>query len=211
MVGCRSANRKPSGALSPRRSGDDRMAEALRKTSRDRFPGGVVTQYGVGAITVFVLLFLTYWIWFGGGEVAELPGATEAKPTAPKSFTDQMDAKVEAEALRAETQAGGGGSGLAGAAATANQHRQNRCRSSDRQRSASTSRAKPRYRATLHRGRMGTPRALAPGSPRAAQPVASQFANRADLPATGRRRRERCGTGSLTIPLKPSKPKARRR
>ena len=36
-------------------------------------PGGVVTQYGVGAITVFVLLFLTYWIWFGGGDPAELP------------------------------------------------------------------------------------------------------------------------------------------
>ena len=69
------------------------------------FPGGVVTQYGVGAITVFVLLFLTYWIWFGGGEPAELPGATEAEATAPKSFTDQMDAKVEAESLRAETQA----------------------------------------------------------------------------------------------------------
>ena len=68
-------------------------------------PGGVVTQYGVGAITVFVLLFLTYWIWFGGGEPAELPGATETEATAPKSFTDQMDAKVEAESLRAETQA----------------------------------------------------------------------------------------------------------
>ena len=81
------------------------MAAALRETGRDRFPGGVVTQYGVGAITVFVLLFLTYWIWFGGGEVAELPGATDTEPTAPKSFTDQMDAKVEAESLRAETQA----------------------------------------------------------------------------------------------------------
>ena len=68
-------------------------------------PGGVVTQYGVGAITVFVLLFLTYWIWFGGGEPAELPGATEAEATAPRSFTDRMDAKVEAESLRAETQA----------------------------------------------------------------------------------------------------------
>ena len=68
------------------------------------FPGGVVTQYGVGAITVFVLLFLTYWIWFGGGEPAELPGATETEATAPKSFTDQMDAQVEAESLRAETQ-----------------------------------------------------------------------------------------------------------
>ena len=66
-------------------------------------PGGVVTQYGVGAITVFVLLFLTYWIWFGGGEPAELPGATETEATAPRSFTDQMAAQVDAEALRAET------------------------------------------------------------------------------------------------------------
>ena len=66
-------------------------------------PGGVVTQYGVGAITVFVLLFLTYWIWFGGGEPAELPGATGKATTAPRSFTDEMDAQVEAESLRAET------------------------------------------------------------------------------------------------------------
>ena len=67
-------------------------------------PGGVVTQYGVGAITVFVLLFLTYWIWFGGGEPAELPGATETDATAPGSFTDRMAAQVDAESLRAETQ-----------------------------------------------------------------------------------------------------------
>ena len=66
-------------------------------------PGGVVTQYGVGAITVFVLLFLTYWIWFGGGEPAEIPGATGTEATAPRSFTDRMAAQVEAEALRAET------------------------------------------------------------------------------------------------------------
>ena len=66
-------------------------------------PGGVVTQYGVGAITVFVLLFLTWWIWFGGGEPAELPGATGTEATAPRSFTDRMAAQVEAEALRAET------------------------------------------------------------------------------------------------------------
>ena len=67
-------------------------------------PGGVVTQWGVGAITVFVLLFLTYWIWFGGGQPAELPGATETTTTAPRSFTDQMTARVDAETLRAETQ-----------------------------------------------------------------------------------------------------------
>ena len=68
-------------------------------------PGGVVTQYGVGAITVFILLFLTYWIWFGGGEPAELPGATGTEQTAPGSFTDRMAAQVDAESLRAETQA----------------------------------------------------------------------------------------------------------
>ena len=68
-------------------------------------PGGVVTQYGVGAITVFVLLFLTYWIWFGGGEPAALPGASETEQTAPGSFTDRMAAQVDAETLRAETQA----------------------------------------------------------------------------------------------------------
>ena len=67
-------------------------------------PGGVVTQWGVGAITLFVLLFLTYWIWFGGGQPAELPGATETTTTAPRSFTDQMTARVDAETLRAETQ-----------------------------------------------------------------------------------------------------------
>ena len=31
-------------------------------------PGGVVTQWGAGIITIFVLVFLTYWIYFGGGE-----------------------------------------------------------------------------------------------------------------------------------------------
>ena len=67
-------------------------------------PGGVVTQWGVGAITVFVLLFLTWWIWFGGGEPAELAEVTETEPTAPRSFTDQMAARVDAETLRAETQ-----------------------------------------------------------------------------------------------------------
>ena len=66
-------------------------------------PGGVVTQYGVGALTVFILLFLTYWIWFGGGEPAELPGATQAEQTAPNSFTDRMAAQVDGEVLRAET------------------------------------------------------------------------------------------------------------
>ena len=65
-------------------------------------PGGVVTQWGVGAITVFVLLFLTYWIWLGGGEPAEV-ALTEVATTAPRSFTDQMTARVDAETMRAAT------------------------------------------------------------------------------------------------------------
>ena len=65
-------------------------------------PGGVVTQWGVGAITVFVLLFLTYWIWLGGGEPAEV-ALTEVATTPPRSFTQQMTARVDAETMRAET------------------------------------------------------------------------------------------------------------
>ena len=66
-------------------------------------PGGVVTQWGVGVITIFVLVFLTWWIWFGVGEEAELAPGSEAEQEAARSFADQMAAQVEAEALRAET------------------------------------------------------------------------------------------------------------
>ena len=66
-------------------------------------PGGVVTQWGVGAITVFILLFLTYWIWLGGGEPTEVAGLTEVATTAPRSFADQMTARVDAETMRAKT------------------------------------------------------------------------------------------------------------
>ena len=66
-------------------------------------PGGVVTQWGVGAITVFILLFLTYWIFLEGGEPAEVAGLTEVATTAPRSFTQQMTAQVDAETMRAET------------------------------------------------------------------------------------------------------------
>ena len=66
-------------------------------------PGGVVTQWGVGVITLLVLVFLTYWIYFGGGEeAAAVPGpASDQAPGG--SFIDRMAAQVEAEALRAET------------------------------------------------------------------------------------------------------------
>ena len=66
-------------------------------------PGGVVTQWGVGAITVFILLFLTYWIWLEGGEPAEVAGLTEVATTTPRSFAQQMTARVDAETMRAAT------------------------------------------------------------------------------------------------------------
>ena len=67
-------------------------------------PGGVVTQWGVGAITVFILLFLTYWIVLGGGEAEQAARLTEVATTTPRSFTQQMTARVDAETMRAETQ-----------------------------------------------------------------------------------------------------------
>ena len=66
-------------------------------------PGGVVTQWGVGAITVGVLMFLTYWIWASSGKPERLAEVIEATTTAPRSFTDQMTARVDEETLRAET------------------------------------------------------------------------------------------------------------
>ena len=68
-------------------------------------PGGIVTQWGAGIITIFVLVFLTYWIWFGGEgrSEAELALATETDRAPGGSFTDRMAAQIEAEALRAET------------------------------------------------------------------------------------------------------------
>ena len=42
-------------------------------------PGGVVTQWGIGVITIFVLLLLTYWIYFGAGEEAELAAGAETE------------------------------------------------------------------------------------------------------------------------------------
>ena len=66
-------------------------------------PGGVVTQWGVGAITVGLLIFLTYWILTGSGEPEQLAEILEATTTPPRSFTDQMAARVDEETMRAET------------------------------------------------------------------------------------------------------------
>ena len=66
-------------------------------------PGGVVTQWGVGAITVGLLIFLTYWILTGSGEPEQLAEVTQATTTPPRSFNDQMTARVDEETMRAET------------------------------------------------------------------------------------------------------------
>ena len=81
MIGWRRLYPKPAGSL----------------------PGGIVTQWGVGIITILVLVFLTYWIYFGGGKEAELAPGTETEQGVARSFADQMAAQVEAESLRAET------------------------------------------------------------------------------------------------------------
>ena len=39
-------------------------------------PGGVITQWGVGVLTVGVLMFLTYWI-LTNGELEQLAEITE--------------------------------------------------------------------------------------------------------------------------------------
>ena len=68
-------------------------------------PGGIVTQWGAGIITLFVLVFLTYWIGFGGEGRSEdeLASATETDQEPGGSFTDRMAAQIKEEALRAET------------------------------------------------------------------------------------------------------------
>ena len=66
-------------------------------------PGGIVTQWGVGIITILVLLLLSAYIYFGGGEEAELAAGSETEQAPAGSFADRMASQVEAEALRAET------------------------------------------------------------------------------------------------------------
>ena len=66
-------------------------------------PGGIVTQWGVGIITIMLLLFLTAYIYFGDGDEEAVTAGGETEQGVAGSFTDQMAAQVEAEALRAET------------------------------------------------------------------------------------------------------------
>ena len=74
----------------------------LYKKPAGSLPGGVVTQWGVGAITVGVLIFLTYWILTGSGEPEQLAQITQQTATPPRSYTDQMTARVDEETMRAD-------------------------------------------------------------------------------------------------------------
>ena len=75
----------------------------LYKKPAGSLPGGVVTQWGVGAITVGLLIFLTYWILTGSGELEQLAEITQATTTPPRNYTDQMTARVDEETMRADT------------------------------------------------------------------------------------------------------------
>ena len=74
----------------------------LYKKPAGSLPGGVVTQWGVGAITVGVLIFLTYWILTSGGGPEQLAEITQQTATPPRSYTDQMTARVDEETMRAD-------------------------------------------------------------------------------------------------------------
>ena len=75
----------------------------LYKKPVGSFPGGVVTQYGVGVLTVGLLIFLTYWIVSDSGEPEALPSVTKATATPPRNYSDQMTARVDEETMRADT------------------------------------------------------------------------------------------------------------
>ena len=170
-------------------------------------PGGVVTQWGVGAITVFILLFLTYWIFFEGGKPAEVAVTTVAT-TPPRSFTQQMTARVDAETMRAETNK------AAEVRAAAQALRDERA---EQQRQAQQAGITAANQAAILAGpspdsgqpytaaRMGTSGTLAPRSRRAAQPFASQFAGRSELPQTGQRRRRRRARANCRQPRTPKR------
>ena len=75
----------------------------LYKKPAGSLPGGVVTQWGVGAITVGLLIFLTYWILTGKGVPEQPAEVTQATTTPPRNYTDQMTARVDEETMRADT------------------------------------------------------------------------------------------------------------
>ena len=66
-------------------------------------PGGIVTQWGIGIITVGVLIVMTFYIYLGNGEKEEPFAAGEAPgENVAGSFDNQVAAQVEQEQQRAD-------------------------------------------------------------------------------------------------------------
>ena len=101
--GCRSENKRSSGASRSRRSDHERLlAEALPQG------GGIVARWdgdSSGALVsrcCLVLVLLTAWIYLSGGSDAEVAPGTVQDRSPPLSFTDRMSAQIEDAELRAE-------------------------------------------------------------------------------------------------------------
>ena len=66
-------------------------------------PGGIVTQWGIGIITVGVLIVMTFYIYLGDGEKEEPFAAGQAPgENVAGSFTNQISVQVEQEQQRAD-------------------------------------------------------------------------------------------------------------
>ena len=64
-------------------------------------PGNLITKWGVGITAILICVFLTGYLFLGGGdtETATTP-AEDAAAQAPRDFSSQMAARIETEALR---------------------------------------------------------------------------------------------------------------
>ena len=87
-------------------------------------PGGVVAQWGVGIITIFVLLFLTYWIYFGAGQEAELAAGAETEQAPAGSFTGSDGGAGQSGVASRPDAPTSGGTGIAAAGRGSNDNRE---------------------------------------------------------------------------------------
>ena len=66
-------------------------------------PGGIVTQWGIGIITVGVLIVMTFYIYLGdGGEEEPFAAGQAPGENVAGSFTNQISVQVEQEQQRAD-------------------------------------------------------------------------------------------------------------
>ena len=73
------------------------------RNRQDRCREGIVTQWGIGIITVGVLIVMTFYIYLGDGEKEEPFAAGQAPgENVAGSFTNQISVQVEQEQQRAD-------------------------------------------------------------------------------------------------------------